>query len=589
MGLKLALKYHQEGDLANAEVHYKRALEQKTYGPALFQNYGALLREAGRLEESRSIYDKGLEIYPDSLDILRNKANLDLSTNPYKALEAYLYIFRTRLSSEFDSTTLQTSFLSCLSCLTELKLYFLAYMFLKTYGSYVDFNAQIILNILQIFYQPSIKNSIRIDCSVIDSLFKFIDSKISSYPLHEQVELRFGIARALMDQSQHNDAFSQYQKGMNIVNHIESLTSEDQLKVQKSLAIYAWNFSNSLIKKQEFSLGWSLYDYGLLTPADGKQRWQRALSKPFSNSELPLWSGNDLDGKSILLLEEQGIGDAMQFISLVPKLFDRAQHVGLFLSKRLIPIYQHSFDKEIESGALRLHTYEDAINSILKSSDYDYQLPLGSLPNFLFSHPIDFHPRVPILKSQSSKAQYVRSEYLQQFPGTKKIVGISWRGGGRADRIKKKSLDERLFRSILDRHPDIIFVSLQYGENGSTISRWRNESPDLKILFDKRFDPLSDMNKWLIQVSACDAVLSVANTTIHGSGGLNIPTYCLLSKFADWRWLEHPSVTRSFWYPSVGIARQNHLNSDWSPAINQVHDWFNSDCPMPDGSYFIQD
>ena len=65
------------------------------------------------------------------------------------------------------------------------------------------------------------------------------------------------------------------------------------------------------------------------------------------------------------------------------------------------------------------------------------------------------------------------------------------------------------------------------------------------------------MDTWLSQVSLCDAVISVANTTIHGSGGLSIPTMCLLSRFADWRWFNDESVTTSYWYPSVSIARES--------------------------------
>ena len=63
---------------------------------------------------------------------------------------------------------------------------------------------------------------------------------------------------------------------------------------------------------------------------------------------------------------------------------------------------------------------------------------------------------------------------------------------------------------------------------------------------------MKDMKNWLSQVAACDAVLSVANTTIHGAGGLNKPTLCLLSRHSDWRWLNDPSIKRSYWYPSAG-------------------------------------
>ena len=90
------------------------------------------------------------------------------------------------------------------------------------------------------------------------------------------------------------------------------------------------------------------------------------------------------------------------------------------------------------------------------------------------------------------------------------------------------------------------------------------------------------MDSWLSLVSACDAVVSVANTTIHGCGGLNIPTMCLLSLKSDWRWFKDPRVTLSYWYPSVGIARQSQ-DGTWNEAFKQVRDWLDSGADFPTG------
>ena len=91
---------------------------------------------------------------------------------------------------------------------------------------------------------------------------------------------------------------------------------------------------------------------------------------------------------------------------------------------------------------------------------------------------------------------------------------------------------------------------------------------------DPEVNALSDMI-WLSQVSICDAVISVANTTIHGAGGLDIPTKCLLRVFSDWRWFKDPKVDTSYRYPSVSIARQQK-NGDWSSAIYETRAWINS-------------
>ena len=76
-------------------------------------------------------------------------------------------------------------------------------------------------------------------------------------------------------------------------------------------------------------LGWKLYDRGLNAPCDGPQKWQRALFKPFTYSKVELWRGQKLEGKRIVLLGEQGIGDTMAFISLISKLVSSAGKVTL--------------------------------------------------------------------------------------------------------------------------------------------------------------------------------------------------------------------------------------------------------------------
>ena len=51
---------------------------------------------------------------------------------------------------------------------------------------------------------------------------------------------------------------------------------------------------------------------------------------------------------------------------------------------------------------------------------------------------------------------------------------------------------------------------------------------NVKFLDDEEIQATKDMDLWLNQVDVCDAVISIANTTIHGAGGLNKPTLCLL-------------------------------------------------------------
>ena len=173
----------------------------------------------------------------------------------------------------------------------------------------------------------------------------------------------------------------------------------------------------------------------------------------------------------------------------------------------------------------------------------------------------------------------LRRDYLKEFEGSRRLIGISWRGGGRGSRINKNQF-HLIFQKIFLDEPGVIYISLQYGKVQEHIANWRKEG--YRVLSDPRVDAIKDMDLWLAQVDACDAVVSVANTTIHGAGGLNKPTQCLLSRYADWRWLDNSEVPRSYWYPSVGI-QQEHKELGWDRCIQNVRDWQQAMCPYPTG------
>ena len=268
----------------------------------------------------------------------------------------------------------------------------------------------------------------------------------------------------------------------------------------------------------------------------------------------------------------------MMFASLLPTLIQEAAHVGLLLSGRLLPIYRRSFFSEIQQGVVSIWSQDDVSKGKLHPGLFDLQCPLGSICQHRFTAVELYSPRVPLLVADGASSQKFRSNYL--VGGAEKIVGISWRGGAQADRMKKKSIDVDLMAELMKQFPHYRFVSLQYGDVKSVISGWQGQG--IPVIHDETVNPLKNMELWLNQVAACDAVISVANTTIHGAGGLNIPTQCLLSLHSDWRWLSDAAVMRSYWYPSVGIARETKQQG-WRPALEQVSSWLQAGCPMPDG------
>lgn len=355
---------------------------------------------------------------------------------------------------------------------------------------------------------------------------------------------------------------------------------QDRIEKEKLYHMSSWNYSNYLLSKQQFKLGWQLYEHGLCTPCEGKngQQWQRALYKPFHADELPIWRGEPLAGKHLLILAEQGVGDTISFLSLLPTLEQEGAILTVLTSDRLCIAYSR-----FSSLKATFIKPSDIKERSIKPSNFQFQSPIGSICQHRFDHPSHFSPQTPMLIVPDQQKQQFRRKYNIDDSHCK-LVGFSWRGGASKNRKREKSLELRHVIKLLQPKPGIRFVSLQYGDVSETLGQLRQYG--IELLHDPDIDAIHGFPTWLEQVSACDAVLSVANTTIHGSGSLGIPTMCLLGRNSDWRWLTEPQVTRSYWYSSVGILRQAP-NGSWDTAITKAGEWLDSGCPMPDGPAWL--
>ena len=585
MGLKLAVKAHRDGNLRVAEIHYKRAFDQEQDTPVYYQNYGALLRSLDRMDEAVNLYEQGLQKYPGDLNISTNYANAIRALRPSKALQIYLDLFKHYYFSNPHSEKCSSSFLNLCSQLYDQGYYLWNFELIKTCISEIGLSSGVLQNLLLLADQLS-DAGLYGESSSLESLRSNLEDSISTLPDLEVISIRFALFQHFLHRDNHKLALTQFELANVIIDNLRadsSLSSEESKKLQASIDVNFWNGSCTLLKLQMFERGWTMFDYGLRAPCSGPQRWQRSLAKPFTSSEVLLWQGENLNGRRLLLLDEQGIGDSMMFLTLIPTLIQEASHIGLFLPDRLLSIYKNSFAKEIKTGNVSIFSRSDFYDKKLLSSQFDYQSPLGSICRHRFTNPHSFSPRSPVLRCDVSFADSLRKKYFE-YDATKveKLVGVSWRGGGRSSRIKQKSVDVDQFGNLLLDIPGVRFVSLQYGESQLVVEKWRALGVD--IVHDETIDPLKDLFGWLAQVQACDAVLSVANTTIHGAGGLNIPTQCLLGFNSDWRWLSSDEVSRSYWYNSVGILRQTPEHG-WLKALSAAREWLLSGCYFPTGPY----
>ena len=139
-----------------------------------------------------------------------------------------------------------------------------------------------------------------------------------------------------------DEAEKYYHKGVLMTKQkIQSTNKEDVKRKLRNLFNRFYGICHVKLRMENWRR-LAIIDHSLNTPAEGAQKWQRALFKPFTYSKVKPWKGEDLSGKTILLLGEQGIGDTMAFMTLINPVIEEASKVYIIVPERLCEIYKRS-------------------------------------------------------------------------------------------------------------------------------------------------------------------------------------------------------------------------------------------------------
>ncbi len=553
-----AVKLHEAGKKKEALNRYLELLKKREPPLAAFLNSASILRADEKLQQARKILKRAITLYPQNPGPWNNLGNCFLDD---EMLTSAVISYRNAL--EIDPTLLDAR-ISLSSCLRKLGHSHLSYaVILMAYKYAKDSSQTNRISLPLVESLLSLPEETRGASATLHQLTEQIEQDIlSNSPQDDPAKGGFTLAHMWMNLGQMDRAIACRDQ---VIKETENfLRKKEGMKLRKqfqeSWHMLSWNLAINLLKQGRLSEGWRLYEHGLQVPASGAQRWQRSLKKPFRPSEVPFWKGQSLRDKRLLLLGEQGIGDSMMFATLIPRLQEEGAEIFLFPGDRLLEIYKRSLTN------VPIISHKDLKEGKFKSTDFDLQVPIGSICQYRFTNLNDYCPRSPFLKANASQVSELRNKYSDGRP----LIGLSWQGGGKANRIKMKSIGLKQLAPLLQRK-EFNFVSLQYGDDGPHLERFQ-KSTGINVLHDDDINPLKDMDGWLSQVGAMDGVLSIANTTVHGSGGLGIPTMCLVSNKSDWRWIEPEIYQGNYWYSSVDATYQTK-DGNWSQALSSADGW----------------
>ena len=340
--------------------------------------------------------------------------------------------------------------------------------------------------------------------------------------------------------------------GLVLAGHLNMAEAEATLRralsIDPNYAEAHFNLSRVLLMQGKYEDGWRENEWRWKCP-DFPSTWR--------DFPYPMWQGESLAGKTILIWSEQGIGDEIMFANPIPDLIGDGATIVMECSERLVPVFERSFSR------LKAVPRQDPPDPAIERAGIDFQIPLASLCTYFRTDRLSFlSERTSYLRADPTMAAGLKKRYRKLGDGLK--VGICWRSGNPiagADR----SAELELWDGVLSA-PGRHFINLQYGEVDAEIAAVKDRL-GVDIHQDKSVDPLASAEDWFAQVAALDLVISVDNSTIQVSGSQGIPTWTLLSHSPEWRF--GLAGEGHDWHPSLRIFRQPSPG-DWQSVFARV-------------------
>lgn len=302
------------------------------------------------------------------------------------------------------------------------------------------------------------------------------------------------------------------------------------------------------LKLGRFESGWDDYEAR-------KQVRCNYIARPLP---WPEWQGQSLDGKTVLVFGEQGVGDEIMFASCFGDLVTRAGHTVIECAPRLQRLFERSFPRATVVPGTQSAATPDWSRD---APPIDFQLAAGSLPRHFRRHLGDFPAHQGYLVPDPARVRFWRERLATLGPGLK--VGLSWRGGMQSTRRTLRSIDLTSLIPLL-RVAAAKFVDLQYGDTREELERLSAQGFGMTSWPEA----IEDLDETAALISGLDLVVSVCTATIHLAGAVGREAWVMVPSVPEWRYLAQGESMP--WYPNVHLFRQRDEDGHWNELIGCI-------------------
>lgn len=280
------------------------------------------------------------------------------------------------------------------------------------------------------------------------------------------------------------------------------------LRLSPGHPLARWNLGLARLVQGDLAEGWDGYDQRFST---------QTLQKP-RDVRLPQWRGEALNGRRLLIWDEQGVGDQIMFGSCLQSLSGLDGSVTVEVDRRLVPLFARSFPwAEVRPSEGAPGGPESRV-----PSDCDLHCPIGSLPGLLRRRLSDFPPRPgAFLTPDPEKTALWRDRLAALPPGLR--VGVAWTSQN-VDAYRRSS-----YAALRDLSPILTLegvqaINLQYGDHA-------DETADFERDFGRRLHMWDDLNlkddfdSVAALASRLDLVVAPASSVGETAAAVGAPTW----------------------------------------------------------------
>lgn len=306
-----------------------------------------------------------------------------------------------------------------------------------------------------------------------------------------------------------------------------------------------FNLAVSYLLMGDYQRGWPAYE----------SRWNyEHLAGTEPKYPQPRWRGEDLQGKTILVVGEQGHGDCIQFVRFVYNLHVMGAKVKLQVTDGLIPLLSSSNIIEKVSG------YDADMG------EFDYWVPIMSLPGIL-GVTVDNLPKIQ--SYMNADAGLVKQWQERLGPKHRMRVGFSWSGRRDSWLNQHKGVPFPVILDLIKSNPQYEWINMQVD---ATADEEQALADAGVTRYPNSINSFADTAALMMHM---DVIISVDTAITHLAGSLGRPVWVMLNAYStDWRWLL--GKDSSPWYASARLFRQPKMG-DWESVtkkISQYLSWF---------------